>query len=48
MSKKHLVVADTQVKPNHDLSYMSAIGEYIAHKKPDVIVHIGDHFDMES
>lgn len=48
MSKKHLVIADTQVKPNHDLTYLSAIGQYIAHKKPDVIVHIGDHFDFES
>lgn len=45
---KHLIIADTQVKPGHDLSYLSAIGEYIAHKKPDVIVHIGDHFDFES
>lgn len=45
---KHLIIADTQVKPGHDLSYLSAIGEYIAHKKPDVIIHIGDHFDFES
>ncbi len=48
MSKKHLIIADTQVKPNHDLSYLHAIGQYIAQKKPDVIVHIGDHFDFES
>ncbi len=48
MSKKHLVIADTQVKPGHDLSYLSAIGKYIAQKKPDVIIHIGDHFDFES
>lgn len=48
MSKKHLVIADTQVKPGHDLSYLAAIGKYIAQKKPDVIIHIGDHFDFES
>lgn len=48
MSKKILVVADTQCKPNHDLSYLSWIGSYIVEKKPDVIVHIGDHFDFES
>lgn len=48
MSKKHLVIADTQVKPNHDLSYLTAIGKYVAQKKPDVIIHIGDHFDFES
>jgi hypothetical protein len=45
---KHLIIADTQCKPNHDLSYMSALGEYIAHKRPNVIVHIGDHYDFES
>lgn len=45
---KHLIIADTQVKPGHDLSYLSAIGRYIAHKKPDVIIHIGDHWDFES
>lgn len=45
---KHLVIADTQCKPGEDLSYCSAIGEYIAAKRPDVIIHIGDHFDMES
>lgn len=48
MSRKHIIIADTQIKPLHDLNYMSAIGEYIASKKPDVIVHIGDHFDFES
>ena len=45
---KHIVICDTQVKPNHDLTYMSAIGQYIADKRPDVIVHIGDHYDFES
>lgn len=48
MSRKHLIIADTQVKPGHDLGYLTAIGKYIAHKRPDVIIHIGDHFDMES
>lgn len=46
--RKHLVIADTQVKPNADLTYLKALGNYIAEKQPDVIVHIGDHFDMES
>lgn len=30
---KHLVIADTQVKPGHDQDYLSAIGKYIAAKK---------------
>ena len=45
---KIAIIADTQVKPNVDNSYMSWIGEYLADKRPDVIVHIGDHFDLES
>lgn len=45
---KILVVADTQCKPEEDLSYMSWIGRYIVQKKPDYIVHIGDHYDFPS
>ena len=45
---KHLVIADTQAKPEHDTKYLECIGEFIVHKKPDVIVHIGDHFDFPS
>lgn len=46
--RKHLIIADTQVKPSSDLTYLKALGNYIACKKPDVIIHIGDHADMES
>lgn len=45
---KHLIIADTQAKPQHEMDYLSAIGKYIVHKKPDVIVHIGDHWDFPS
>lgn len=45
---KIVVVADTQCKPSENLEYMSWIGKYIKDKKPDVVVHIGDHFDFES
>lgn len=45
---KHAVVADTQCKPGNSLEYMSAIGSYLAEKRPDVIVHIGDNYDFES
>ena len=45
---KHIVIPDTQCKPGIDLSYMSWIGKYIAHKQPDVIIHLGDHADMPS
>ena len=45
---KIAIVADTQCKPGIDLSYMTAIGNYLADKKPDVIVHIGDAIDFAS
>ncbi len=44
----HLMIPDTQVKPDIDMSYLSWIGEYIADKKPEVLVHIGDHTDFAS
>ena len=46
--KTHLVIPDTQCKPNIDMEYLRVAGEYIVNRKPDVIIHIGDHADMES
>ena len=43
-----LVIADTQAKSEEDLEYLLWIGHYIAEKQPDVIVHIGDHYDFPS
>ena len=45
---KHLVIPDTQVKPGHSTAHLKWAGEYAAEKKPDVIIHIGDHWDMPS
>lgn len=45
---KILFISDCQVKPNVDLTYLKAIGQYIVDKKPDVIVNIGDFWDFES
>ena len=44
----HLIIADTQCKPSQSLDYMLSLGEFIADKQPDVIIHIGDHYDFES
>lgn len=44
----HLMIPDTQVKPGLDLDYLRWVGEYIVDRKPDVIIHIGDHADMPS
>ncbi len=45
---KIAVIPDTQVKPDQDLSYLGAIGNYIVEKQPDAIVHLGDFADMPS
>lgn len=45
---KVMVIPDTQVKPGVDTSHLARIGKYIADKRPDVIVHLGDHFDLPS
>lgn len=45
---KIAVIPDTQVKPGVDTKYLENIGKYILEKKPDVIVHLGDHWDMPS
>lgn len=45
---RHIVIPDTQVKPGVDTRHMKWIGEYIADKQPDVVVHLGDHWDMPS
>lgn len=42
------VIPDTQVKPGVNNLYLYKIGMYLVDKKPDVIVHLGDHWDMPS
>ena len=48
MSKKIFVIPDTQVKEGVPLEHIVAAGRYIVDKKPDIIVHLGDHWDMPS
>lgn len=45
---KHLVIPDTQMKPGVSTEYLRWAGEYIVDKRPDVIIHLGDHADMPS
>lgn len=42
------VIPDTQVKNGVGLDYIHWIGNYIKHKKPPIIVQIGDWYDMEA
>jgi hypothetical protein len=48
MMLKHLVIPDTQVQPGVLTRHFTALGNFIVAKKPDVIVHLGDHWDMKS
>ena len=43
-----LVIPDTQVKPGVNTDHLEWAGRYAVKMKPDVIVHIGDHWDMPS
>lgn len=45
---KIVVIPDCQVKPGAPTKHLEWAGKYIADKKPDVIVNIGDFWDMES
>lgn len=44
----HLIIPDTQVKDGVPTDFLDWIGRYILDRKPDVIVHLGDHWDMPS
>lgn len=44
----HLIIPDTQVKPGVPTDHLRWAGRYILERKPDVIVHLGDHWDMPS
>jgi hypothetical protein len=46
--RRHMVIPDTQVKPGVPTEHLTWAGQYAAKKKPDVIVHLGDHWDMPS
>lgn len=48
MSRSHLIIPDTQVRPGDDTGYLTALGNYIVKKQPDVLVCIGDFADMPS
>jgi hypothetical protein len=45
---KHLFISDTQVTPGVDTDHLEALGNYIVEQRPEVVIHIGDHWDMEA
>jgi hypothetical protein len=48
MSRSHFYIPDVQIKPGVPLDHLDWIGDYVAGKKPDVIVCAGDWYDLPS
>lgn len=46
--RKHFIIPDTQVRPGVPLDHLDWVAQALVDHKPDVIVHIGDHWDMPS
>ena len=45
---KILICPDTQVKPGVATEHLTWLGKYICDIRPDIVVHLGDHFDFPS
>lgn len=48
VGKIHVVIPDVQSRPGVDSSHLAWVGNYIAAKRPDTIICIGDFADMVS
>ena len=46
--RRHLIIPDTQVKPGVPLDHFEWIGRAIETYRPDVVIHLGDHWDFPS
>lgn len=44
----HLIISDGQVKPGTDLDHWFSLGKLACNVRPDVIINIGDFWDMPS
>lgn len=44
----HLIIPDTQCRPDVPLDHLVWAGRYIKEIQPDVVVHLGDHWDFPS
>lgn len=47
-TRTQLYIPDTQAKPGVPTDHLGWIGRYILERRPDVVVHLGDHADMPS
>lgn len=48
MSKRYFILPDCQIKPGQDTTWLRKVGEYCVSQKPDVLVCLGDFYDMPS
>lgn len=48
IGRMHIVIPDMQVCPDKPTDHCEWVGKYIAEKRPDVIINIGDFADMPS
>lgn len=46
--KKILVIPDTQVREGVPTDHLLWLSKYIVEKRPDAVIHLGDHWDMPS
>jgi hypothetical protein len=46
--RRHFVIPDTQVKKGVPTDHMAWIGQAVKDYAPDVVVHLGDHWDSHS
>jgi hypothetical protein len=48
LGKMHIVIPDVQAKAGVNTDHLTWVGNYIAEKRPDTIICIGDFWDMPS
>jgi|GEM_PF-1246552 len=46
--RRHVFIPDTQCAPGDSLEHLTWAGKYIAEMQPDVLIHAGDHWHMDS
>lgn len=46
--RRHFIIPDTQTRPGVPLDHLEWVAQAIVDYKPDVVVHLGDHYDFPS
>lgn len=47
-TRRHIIIPDTQVRPGVPTNHIAAAGRYVAEWRPEVVVVLGDWWDMPS